>query len=176
MSAMATPCVRASPSAGALRSGRAARAAVRPVAVAVPRKRLAAPPASAATASAVTATEQAVAEVTIANGVHILTADTYHGFLDKHAEKLIVTDFYAVWCGPCKVIAPEIERLANEMDASQVVFAKMDCGATNESKKLAMALNIKALPTFHLYRNSKQVDSMTGAKIKALTDLIGKHL
>ena len=38
-------------------------------------------------------------------------------------------------------------------------------GATNESKKLAMALNIKALPTFHLYRNSKQIDSMTGAKV-----------
>lgn len=78
-------------------AGRAARAALRPVAVAVPRKRLAAPLSSAATASAVTATEQAVGEVAIANGVHILTADTYHGFLEKNAEKLVVTDFYAVW-------------------------------------------------------------------------------
>lgn len=38
-------------------------------------------------------------------------------------------------CGPCKMIAPELERLANELDPSKVVFAKMDCGADNESKK-----------------------------------------
>jgi hypothetical protein len=43
--------------------------------------------------------------------------------------------------------------------------ACLPAGADNESKKLAMSLGIKALPTFHLYKNTKVVDSMTGAKV-----------
>ncbi len=46
------------------------------------------------------------------------------------------------------------------------MFAKLDCGATNDSKRLAMSLGIKALPTFHIYKGGKLVDTMTGAKVR----------
>lgn len=104
-----------------------------------------------------------------------LTAASFQEFLETHSDKLAVIDFYAVWCGPCKMIAPQVERLATEWDSSKVVFGKLDCGADNDTKKLAMSLGIKALPTFQLYRGGKQVDTMTGAKVKILEDLIAKH-
>lgn len=108
--------------------------------------------------------------------MHTVDAATFHSFLEDNADKLCVVDFYTDWCGPCKMIAPELERLAREADPSRVVYAKLNCGATNDSKKLAMALGIKALPTFHLYRASKVQSSMTGAKVKALQELVEKHI
>ncbi|KXZ55106.1 hypothetical protein GPECTOR_3g26 [Gonium pectorale] len=173
MAALRAPC---NVSASAMWNGRVQRiCVVRPVAVALPRKAAAARPqvrTDSATLAAMPITVDAVEAP--AKMVHMLTAESYNDFLADNAEKLVVVDFYAVWCGPCKMIAPELDRMAAESDSS-IVFAKMDCGATNESKKLAMSLGIKALPTFHLYRNSRMVDSMTGAKVKALQELITKH-
>ncbi|PNH03712.1 Thioredoxin F, chloroplastic [Tetrabaena socialis] len=160
----------------ALCSGRVARAALRPVAVAVPRRMSSARPRDSATLAAPALAAMPVTTAETAKIVHVLEADSYHEFLAQHSDKLVVTDFHAQWCGPCKMIAPMLDTMASEADQSKLIFAKFDCGATNESKKLAMALNIKALPTFHLYRDSKIIDSMTGAKVKSLQELISKHL
>ncbi|GLC70021.1 hypothetical protein PLESTF_000914100 [Pleodorina starrii] len=147
------------------------------MAVALPRKPMSARrPArteNATLASMPVTTDVAAAPAKV---VHVIQAEEYHAFLSEHADKLVTMDFYAVWCGPCKMIAPELDRMAAEADPSKLVFAKLDCGASNESKKLAMSLGIKALPTFHLYKNSKLVDSMTGAKVKSLAELIDKHM
>ncbi|GIL65707.1 hypothetical protein Vafri_19386 [Volvox africanus] len=162
--------------ASGLRTGHAERTCLRTMAVALPRKAMSARRATRtekATLASIAVTEEAVAAP--AKIVHLITADQYHEFLAEHSDKLITMDFYAVWCGPCKMVAPELDRLAAESDPSKLVFAKLDCGATNESKKLAMSLGIKALPTFHLYKDSKLVDTMTGAKVKNLVDLITKH-
>ncbi|KAG2482288.1 hypothetical protein HYH03_018773 [Edaphochlamys debaryana] len=147
------------------------------MAVAVPRKGSAPRPAARADAASTMSAAPVTAEVTTSmNEVHQLTAETYHDFLATHHDKLVLVDFYAVWCGPCKMMAPELDKMAAVCDTSKQLYAKLDCGATNESKKLAMSLGIKALPTFHLYRGHKIVDQMTGAKIAALKDLINKHL
>lgn len=108
--------------------------------------------------------------------VAVVESGNYQEFLAQHQNVLVVMDFFTQWCGPCKMIAPELERMASESDPSRIVFAKMDCGADNDSKRLAMSLGIKALPTFHLYREQKVQSTMTGAKVKALQELIDKHL
>ncbi|EFJ50351.1 thioredoxin [Volvox carteri f. nagariensis] len=174
MSAMLSTSTRA---ASGLRTGHTERACVPIMAVALPRKVMSARRV-ARTEKATLASMPVTADAVVAPPkiVHTITAEQYHDFLAEHSDKLVTMDFYAVWCGPCKMIAPELERMAAESDPSKLVFAKLDCGATNESKKLAMSLGIKALPTFHLYKNSKIVDTMTGAKVKSLADLINKHL
>ncbi|GFR48115.1 hypothetical protein Agub_g9940 [Astrephomene gubernaculifera] len=163
-----------SPATGALRSaGHAQRVSLT---VAAPRKSVQTPPLARTGKTLLSATAVAADGVAAPTKVvHPVTAESYRDFLAENAEKLVMMDFYAVWCGPCKVIAPEIERMAAESDPEKLVFAKFDCGATDASKRLAMSLGIKALPTFHLYRNCQMVDSMTGAKLKSLQEMLAKH-
>lgn len=92
---------------------------------------------------------------------------------DKH---LVVVDYYTQWCGPCKVIAPEVERMAAEYSKKGVRFAKMDCGQSDESKKWAMRNKIKLLPTFRLYSQTEQTGELTGTKMAELRAMIDKQL
>lgn len=108
--------------------------------------------------------------------VQALKAESFHAFLEDAADTLTVVDFFTEWCGPCKLIAPEIERMAHEYGFDKVHFAKINCGQDNESKRLAIALGIKALPTFHIYKSGKKQAEMTGAKAANLRSLIDKHL
>mmetsp|Transcript_20890 Transcript_20890/g.45692 ORF Transcript_20890/g.45692 Transcript_20890/m.45692 type:complete len:156 (-) Transcript_20890:1477-1944(-) len=120
------------------------------------------------------AAANSVTEVATVTKVKSISPASYHTFLSENNNKLSVVDFYTTWCGPCKLIAPTVEQYAN--DYSQVAFAKMDCGADNDSKKLAMGLGIKALPTFHLYKGQVKVAEMTGSKAEALKKLIEEHM
>ncbi len=67
-------------------------------------------------------------------------------------EKLVVIDFYATWCGPCKLIAPKVEEMAGEM--SNVVFLKVD---VDENEEAAQEYNVSAMPTFIFIKNSEKV-------------------
>lgn len=55
-------------------------------------------------------------------------------------------------CGPCKMMAPELDKMAAANDPAKVLFAKINCGADDTSKRLAMAQEIRALPTFKLFK------------------------
>lgn len=102
----------------------------------------------------------------------LLTTATYHQFLEDAGESLVVVDFYTDWCGPCKMIYPELVNMANEM--TEVKFAKFNCNKDN--KELGKTLGIKVAPTFHLYRKSVKVAEMTGAKVDKLRALISEQL
>lgn len=65
---------------------------------------------------------------------------------------LVIVDFGAQWCAPCKSIAPEFERLAKEYDSA--VFLKVD---VDECTELAVRDGIAALPTFVLYKNKVRI-------------------
>ena len=66
--------------------------------------------------------------------------------------KLIVIDFYATWCGPCKMIAPQIEEMSKSM--SDVVFLKVD---VDEAEDVAAEFNITAMPTFIFIKGGNKV-------------------
>ena len=74
--------------------------------------------------------------------------------LEEAGDKLVVIDFFATWCGPCKMIAPKIEEWASEMD--NVVFVKID---VDENEEAAQEYNISAMPTFILIKNKEKVRS-----------------
>ena len=89
------------------------------------------------------------------------------------AAGLVVVDYWADWCAPCKQIAPIIDELS-ETYAGRVVFAKLD---TNDNPQVPVAQGILGLPTLQIFVGGQVVSSMTGGKTKAaLIKAIEQHL
>ena len=87
--------------------------------------------------------------------------------------ELVFADFWAAWCGPCRMIAPIIEELAREY-AGKVVFVKVD---VDRNRKLAAKFGIMSIPTLILFKNGKPVDMVIGVYPKpALEELINRYL
>merc|ERR1712190_504539 len=74
--------------------------------------------------------------------------------LKAAGDKLVVVDFYATWCPPCKAIAPEIEKLAKEHEGA-VVFLKVD---VDKAEDAAADNGISAMPTFIFFKKESKVD------------------
>ena len=79
--------------------------------------------------------------------------------LEEAGSRLVVLDYYASWCGPCKKIAPLIDELARKA-SGKVVFVKVD---VDVAKEFARAKGVKSMPTFQFYRNAELVDTIVGA-------------
>ncbi|XP_063600837.1 thioredoxin-2-like [Penaeus indicus] len=90
--------------------------------------------------------------------------------LNEAGNKLVVIDFYATWCGPCKMIAPKLEELSQSM--SDVVFLKVD---VDECEDIAQDNQIACMPTFLYMKNGQKLDSLSGANYDKLVELIEKH-
>ena len=71
---------------------------------------------------------------------------------------LVLVDFWAPWCGPCKAVAPVLEEIANEN--SNVVIAKMN---TDENPNTASQHGIMSIPTMMIFKNGELVDRLVGA-------------
>ena len=75
----------------------------------------------------------------------------------------VLVDFWADWCGPCKMIAPSIDELASELDG-QIMFAKVD---VDENPGIAMKYGIRGIPTLLVFKDGAPVDQMVGAQPKS---------
>jgi thioredoxin 1 len=95
-------------------------------------------------------------------------SDEFNEELEKAGSLLVVVDFFATWCGPCKIIAPKLEEFA-ERYADKIVVLKVD---VDECEDLAIKYNISSMPTFVFIKNGVQVDSFSGANV----DKLEKHI
>ncbi|KAL3844710.1 hypothetical protein ACJIZ3_002113 [Penstemon smallii] len=86
-------------------------------------------------------------------------------------KKLIVVDFTASWCGPCRFIAPFFADLAKKLP--NVTFLKVD---VDELKSVATDWAVEAMPTFIFLKEGKILDRVVGAKKEELQETIAKHI
>ena len=95
-------------------------------------------------------------------GLVIVTDATFEEEVEKSSIPVLL-DCWATWCGPCKMIAPIIEKLAEEL-AGKIKVAKLD---VDENPKTAMKLEIMSIPTLLIYKDGKIVDTIVGAQPKS---------
>ena len=88
---------------------------------------------------------------------------------------LAVVDFWAPWCGPCKMLGPIIEELAEDFAANpKVKFVKVN---TDQNQELAMNFRIRAIPTVKFIKSGEEIETMIGFSQKSeLADVISKFL
>jgi thioredoxin 1 len=108
----------------------------------------------------------------MAEGIVNVTTTTW----DKEvleAEDLVMVDFWAVWCGPCRIIAPTVEELAKEYEGKLKV-AKLN---TDENPEIASNYKIMGIPTIIFFKGGKKLDQVVGAVPKSqLKSMIDTHI
>jgi thioredoxin 1 len=94
-----------------------------------------------------------------------VTDETFETEIEK-ASGLAVVDFWAEWCGPCRMVGPIIEQLAGDYQGKAKV-AKLDVDA---NPKTGMRFNVRSIPTILFFKNGKLVDQVIGFTQKAALD------
>ena len=85
--------------------------------------------------------------------------DTNFDTVVSKSDRPVLVDFWAVWCGPCRTIAPHVEALADEFDGKATV-GKLD---VDKSRDTAIKFGIQSIPTLLFFKGGKVVDRVVGA-------------
>lgn len=84
----------------------------------------------------------------------------------KNGQQPLVVDFWATWCGPCRLVSPIISELAKAYDG-QITVGKCD---VEENEDLALEFGIRNIPTILFFKNGQVVDKIVGAQSKAMIE------
>ena len=88
------------------------------------------------------------------------------------SSRIVIADFYADWCGPCKTVAPIFEKLSEQLSRpNKITFVKVN---TDRQQEIARAYSVTALPTFIIFKNAQKQDTVQGANPQALNAAIKK--
>ena len=98
----------------------------------------------------------------MSDAVKSVTVDTFDQEVIQ-SSNLVMVDFWATWCGPCKIVAPVVEELAKEYEG-KVTFVKVN---TDENQDLATKYNIRGIPTLMFFKEGNIADQVVGAVPKA---------
>lgn len=90
-----------------------------------------------------------------------LTDTNFMDAVNKYS--LLVVDFWAAWCGPCRMVSPTIEQLATEL-AGKVVFGKLN---VDENPITANTFGIQSIPTIAIFKNGRNIDGFVGVVSKS---------
>ncbi|CZT42316.1 related to thioredoxin [Rhynchosporium secalis] len=103
-------------------------------------------------------------------GVHnVANKAQFTAALKDH--EIVIVDCFATWCGPCKVIAPQVVKYSDEYTGAH--FIKLD---VDEVPDVAQELGVRAMPTFLIFKNGEKTHEVVGANPKALMTAIHKAL
>ncbi|MDD2411568.1 MAG: thioredoxin [Bacteroidales bacterium] len=86
---------------------------------------------------------------------------TDKNFANQTKNKLILVDFWAPWCAPCRMMAPVLNELSNDLDKAFV--GKLD---VEKNQGIAAKYNVRSIPTLIIFKNGKEVDRFVGVKNK----------
>ena len=94
-------------------------------------------------------------------GVVALTSSTFDSFINSDVP--VIVDFWADWCGPCKMVAPTIEEISKEYEGKLKVCKLNVDGAPNAASKY----QVMSIPTLVIFKNGSEVDRIIGAMSKS---------
>lgn len=107
------------------------------------------------------------------NSIELTLENFQQVILELSREKLIMVDFWADWCEPCKDLMPILDKLAGEY-RDHLVLAKVDCDAQQE---IAGQFGIRSLPTVMLVKDGQPIDGFAGVQTESqIRELLAKHL
>lgn len=118
--------------------------------------------------------------------------DDLQAQIKSAGDKLIVIDFFATWCGPCKMISPKLTELSQKY-AEKVLVLKVSCRQiwindefltkhnlvqvdVDECEDIAMEYNVSSMPTFVFFKNGNKIEEFAGANAEKLEKTIVKNI
>jgi thioredoxin 1 len=103
----------------------------------------------------------------------VCPVNSMNDFKTLTTNNVVIVDFYATWCGPCKMISPKFEEMSMQSKYQNIRFAKVD---VDDVAELANEYHVQSLPTFMAFKNGKFAGEVKGANLDNLTKLVNSLL